>query len=55
MSHVLYSNCSGSYYVGYGISRAVSIVSHYMKCLDKTHWEVVKVILRYLRGQQTLV
>ncbi|KAF2314833.1 hypothetical protein GH714_036850 [Hevea brasiliensis] len=32
------------------ISHAVSVVSRYMTCLGKEHWQAVKLILRYLKG-----
>ncbi|CAL9112903.1 unnamed protein product, partial [Musa textilis] len=32
------------------ISQAVSVVSRYMSCPGKTHWQAVKWILRYLKG-----
>ena len=32
------------------IAHAVGVVSRYMNNLGKEHWEVVKWILRYLRG-----
>lgn len=55
MSHVPYSSVVGSIMyamVGtrFDVSQAVSVVSRYMKCPGKTHWEAVKWILRYLKG-----
>ena len=35
------------------IAHAVGIVNMYMNNLGKEHWEVVKWILRYLRGTYT--
>lgn len=32
------------------ISLVVSVVSMYMECLGKVHWQTIKWILRYLRG-----
>lgn len=32
------------------ISQAIWVVSRYMACLGKAHWQAVKWILRYLRG-----
>ena len=32
------------------IAHAVGVVSRYMSNLGKTHWKVVKWIMRYLRG-----
>ncbi|GKE72700.1 hypothetical protein Tco_1534741, partial [Tanacetum coccineum] len=32
------------------IAQGVSIVSRYMDCPEKAHWEAVRWILRYLRG-----
>jgi len=55
MAHVPYSSAVGS--ITYAmlctrsnISPAVSIVSRYMYYPDKSHWQVVKWILRYLKG-----
>jgi hypothetical protein len=58
MSRVPYSSAVGSLmYVMVctrpDISHAVGVVSRYMKNLGKEHWEVVKWILRYLRGIST--
>ena len=32
------------------IAQAVSVVSRYMYCPRKTHWQAVKWILKYLQG-----
>ena len=55
MSHVPYSNADGS--IMYArictrpdIAQVVSIVSRYMANPGKEYWQVVKWILRYLRG-----
>ncbi|PPR84446.1 hypothetical protein GOBAR_AA36262 [Gossypium barbadense] len=59
MSHIPYSSAVGS--VMYAmvctrpdISHAVSVVSRYMSCPGKEHWQAVKWILRYLRGSADL-
>jgi hypothetical protein len=58
MSRVPYSSAVGSLmYVmvctRLDIAHAVGVVSRYMNNLGKEHWEVVKWILRYLRGIAT--
>jgi hypothetical protein len=58
MSRVPYSSVVGSLMyamvctIPY-ISHAVGVVSRYMNNPGKEHWEVVKWILRYLRGTST--
>ena len=55
MARVPYSNAVGSMMYAMvctrpDISHAVSVVSRYMACPGKSHWNAVKWILRYLRG-----
>lgn len=56
MSRVPYSSAVGS--IMYlmvctrpGIAHAVSVVSRYLSCPGKKHWEAVKWILLYLKGR----
>jgi hypothetical protein len=58
MSRVPYSSTVGSLmyamvFTRLDISHAMGVVSRYMNNLGKEHWEVVKWILRYLRGTAT--
>jgi hypothetical protein len=58
MSRVPYSSAVGSLMYAMvctrpDIAHAVGVVSRYMKNPGKEHWEVVKWILRYLRGTAT--
>jgi len=55
MSSVPYSSAVGSIMYAMvctrpDISHAVSVVSRYMACPGKEHWQAVKWILRYLKG-----
>ncbi|XP_071916254.1 secreted RxLR effector protein 161-like [Coffea arabica] len=55
MARVPYSNAVGSIIYAMvctrpNIAQAVSMVSKYMSCPGKAHWQAVKWILRYLRG-----
>ena len=55
MSRVPYSSAVGSIMYAMvctrpDISQAVSVVSRYLSCPGKAHWEAVKWILRYLKG-----
>ncbi|KAF2296401.1 hypothetical protein GH714_037754 [Hevea brasiliensis] len=55
MSSVPYSSAFGSIMYAMvctrrDISHAVSVVSRYMACPGKEHWQAVKWILRYLKG-----
>ncbi|KAF2286284.1 hypothetical protein GH714_013270 [Hevea brasiliensis] len=55
MSSVSYSIATGSIMYAmicnqFDISHLVSIVSRYMACPGKEHWQAVKWILRYLKG-----
>ncbi|KAL5768311.1 hypothetical protein ACOSQ2_015094 [Xanthoceras sorbifolium] len=55
MTRVPYSSAVGSIMYAMvctrpDISHAVSVVSRYMSCPGKAHWNAVKWILRYLRG-----
>ena len=57
MSHVPYSNAIGSpamVCTRPDLAYAVSIVSRFMHNPGKAHWEVVKWILRYLKGSPDL-
>jgi hypothetical protein len=58
MSRVPYSSVVGSLMYAMvctrpNIAHAVGVVSRYMNNPGKEHWEVVKWILRYLRGTAT--
>ena len=58
MSRVPYSSAVGSLMYAIvctrlDIAHAVGVVSRYMNNTGKEHWEVVKWILRYLRGIAT--
>jgi hypothetical protein len=58
MSRVPYSSAVGSLMYAMvctrpNIAHTVGVVSRYMKNLGKEHWEVVKWILRYLKGTAT--
>ena len=55
ISHIPYSGAVGSIMyvmicIRPDIVQAVSVVSKYMANLGNEHWQVVKCILRYLRG-----
>jgi hypothetical protein len=55
MSHVPYSNAVGSLMYAMvstrlDISHAVGVVNRYIENPGKDHWEVVKWVIRYLRG-----
>lgn len=55
MEHVPYASAIGSLMYATvctrpDIAQAVGVVSRYMSCPGKQHWEAVKWILRYLRG-----
>ncbi|GJR53654.1 transposable element [Tanacetum coccineum] len=55
MSRVPYASAIGSIMYAMvctrpDIAQAVSVVSRYMDCPGKSHWEAVQWILRYLRG-----
>ena len=55
MARVPYSSAVGSMMYAMvcthpDISHVVSVVSRYMACPGKSHWNAVKWILRYLRG-----
>ncbi|XP_035842146.1 secreted RxLR effector protein 161-like [Helianthus annuus] len=57
MSSVPYANVVGSMMYLMVCTRpdlayAVSVVSRYLSCPGKNHWEAVKWILRYLKGTQ---
>ena len=55
MAHSSYTSLVGSLMYAMvctrpDISQAVSMVSHYMHDLGKSHWQVAKWILRYILG-----
>jgi len=55
MSHVHYASTVGSLmfamvYTRLDLSQAVSMVSRYMNDLGRGHWEAVKWILQYIKG-----